>query len=98
MDVSFDVRLQIFDSAEYAQASWVESLYGYNVMEIRSSEADGIIVGDAAICYAEDSINFVRGNIHIYINGTGGNSVVEVAQEIDEQIIKALEDAENGMK
>ena len=98
MEVMFNVRLQIFDSAEYAQANWVESLYGYNAMEIRPSDADGIIVGDVAICYAEDSINFARGNIHIYLSGTGGNSVVEVAQEIDKQIIKALEDAENRIK
>ena len=98
MEVTFNVRLQIFDSAENAQASWMESLYGYSAMDIKPSEADGIIVGDAAICYAEDSINFARGNIHIYLSGTGGNSVVEVAQEIDKQIIKALEDAENGIK
>ena len=89
-----DVYVLYFPSVKSAQDEWIRSLDMYAIPDLPPADADGIIVGDVAVGI-EDSLNFIRGNIGIRIRGVNGNSVVDVAKEIDAQIIKALEDAEN---
>ena len=89
-----DVFVMNFPSVKSAQTEWISSLETYAILNLAPADAGGIIVGDVAVG-REDSLDFIRGNIGIRIWGINGNSVVDVAKEIDAQIIKALEDAEN---
>ena len=84
-----DIYLLHFSSAKSAQDEWIWSLGMYSIPDLSPADVDGIIVGDVAVG-TERSLNFVRGNIVIRIRGVNGNSVVDVAKEIDAQIIEAL--------
>lgn len=89
-----DLTIYLYKSAEQAKRSWVDSLYTYSGLPALS-EANGIVVGDIAVGY-EHSINFLRGNVHVWsMRAVGEGSAVEAAKELDEQIIRALEDTSN---
>ena len=56
------------------------------------SDAVGIVVGDVS-AGVEWALDFIRGNVEVRIRGINSNSVVEAAQAIDSEIIRALEKA-----
>lgn len=87
-----DIYVLYFESPESAQAEWIESLEMYSIPKLAPADKNNIIVGDVAVG-TQRFLNFIRGNIGIHIRGVNGNSVVEVAEEIDNQILMALYNA-----
>jgi len=92
-DSEIEIELTVFDSAREAQEAWVNFIFLLSSPRISPAEANGIVVGDVA--YGDDSwLTFIRGNIHVDISSN--TSIVAVAQELDAQIIAALEVAERN--
>ena len=93
------IKLHIFETAKDAQKAWLESLKWYAIMHLPPADAFGVVVGDVAVGATSD-LNYVRGNIQVIIGRIFSSeeeiSVVEIAQEIDAQIIAAIEKAECG--
>lgn len=87
------IILTVFMSAKEAQLEWIDSLEGYSAGVVPVSERNGITVGDIAVAITEKDICYVRGNVMVDLTALSGNSVVEVAKEIDNQILIALGDA-----
>ena len=92
------IELTIFNSTEDAQEAWL-----YFLLNLRTdlaaiiSEINSIAVGDIA-WGSERQLHFIRGNIKVRMEGFNV-SVVEVAQELDAQIIAALEEvAQNALE
>ena len=93
-----EINIDIYESAEMAQEVWLEGFDFKTRWDIPAADSNDIVVGDVASGW-KDSLDFIRGNIHVKIEARDLNnsqvefSIVEVAQEIDAQIIKALEEA-----
>ena len=86
------INMTVFDSAKDAQEAWLRILLEQtSAWDIPPSEANGVVVGDVAYG-SEKRITFLRGNIYVAI-GSNSSSIVEVALELDSQIIVALEEA-----
>jgi len=89
----FVLRVFLCKSAEAAQQEWLRFLMeGYASPILLPSEAHGIVIGDVSEG-DEGFLYFIRGNIVVFIWSAGDNHIVEAAQAIDEEIIRALEDA-----
>ena len=97
--LSFDV--EIHGSAEEAR-KWLFVFFASlsSSADPRSflSEKNGIVVGDIALG-DDQNLVFVRGNTRVFVGGGGMEiPLVEAAQELDAQIIAALEEAAQAQR
>ncbi|MCL2045952.1 MAG: hypothetical protein FWG88_06165 [Oscillospiraceae bacterium] len=94
---SFWIELNIYSSTKEAQDAWLTLLLeNTEAPEVPALEVSGITVGDVAFGYVH-MLYFVRSNVCVYIHSNNPNaSIASIAQELDAQIITALDEAQNN--
>ena len=88
---SADVRIRMSIENEQSEAKvyLVNFVLSTTAISVYSSTTNGIYVGDLAIGN-EERLTFIRGNVYVDIIGSEGVSIVNLAKEIDQQILDLI--------
>jgi len=83
------IRMSVEKTQTDAKIYLRNFIFSTTAMTLYPSTAEGIYVGDLAIG-DEERLTYIRGNVYVDIIGYEGTSIVDLAKEIDQQILEII--------